>query len=311
MHTTTSCIRVLLIMALSQLPGMAAPRIGLLLKDRDLFFAAVQKGAEDEGKALNVELVIKAPSKANAPGQQLTLLAVLEKEPLAALVISPLAADDFKEPIARFVAKGVKIVVLDSPLPEGLANTFVRYDQKSLGEAVARFAAGLAKDGDEVAMLRANTIETISEREKAIISTLKEIYPNLKLDLDVMSGAQKGDDYDQSALLLSRHPNVKVVITPISAGTLGMMKAIKEKKLVGKVQHVGFGVGLPDEVVEAIETGAMQGWIAQEPRMFGIKGIDAAMDLINGKKVPPVIDIEYQIVTKANLKDAKVQALKN
>ena len=290
---------------------MAAPRIGVLLKDRDLFFAAVQKGAEEEGKALNVELSIKAPSKANAPGQQLTLLAALEKEPLDALVISPLAADDFKEPVARLVAKGVKIVALDSPLPEGLASTFLRYDQKSLGEAVARYAASLSKDGDEIAMLRANTIETISDREKAIISTLKGIYPNLKLDLDVMSGAQKGDDYDQSALLLSRHPNVKVVITPISAGTLGMMKAIKEKKLEGKVQHVGFGVGLPDDVVAAIESGAMQGWIAQEPRMFGVKGIDAAVDLINGKKVPPVIDIEYQIVTKANLNDPKVQALKN
>jgi ribose transport system substrate-binding protein len=209
------------------------------------------------------------------------------------------------------VARGVKIVALDSPLPEGLANTFLRYDQKALGEAVARYAARLIKDGDEVAMLRANTIETISEREKTIISTLKEIYPNLKLDLDVMSGAQKGDDYDQSALLLGRHPNVKVVITPISAGTLGMMKAIKEKNLAGKIQHVGFGVGLPDEVVAAIQSGALQGWIAQEPKMFGIKGIDAAVDLVNGKKVPPVIDIEYQIVTKANLNDPKVQALKN
>ena len=160
-------------------------------------------------------------------------------------------------------------------------------------------------------MLRANTIETISDREKAIIATLKEIYPNLKLHLDVMAGAQKGDDYDQSALLLSRHPNVKVVITPISAGTLGMMRAIKEKKLAGTVQHVGFGVGLPAEVITAIETGTMQGWIAQEPRMFGVKGIDAAVDLINGKTVPPVIDIEYQLVTKANLNDPKVQALKN
>ena len=63
--------------------------------------------------------------------------------------------------------------------------------------------------------------------------------------------------------------------------------------------------------IAAIETGAMQGWIAQEPRMFGVKGIDAAMDLINGKTVPPVIDIEYQIVTKANLNDPKIQALKN
>ena len=137
MHSTTSYMRVLLIIVLSQIPVMAAPRIGVLLKDRDLFFAAVQKGAEEEGKALNVELSIKAPSKANAPGQQLTLLAALEKEPLDALVISPLAADDFKEPVARLVAKRVKIVALDSPLPEGLASTFLRYDQKSLGEAAA------------------------------------------------------------------------------------------------------------------------------------------------------------------------------
>jgi ribose transport system substrate-binding protein len=311
MPITISGIRVLLTIVLLQIPGLAAPRIGVLLKDRDLFFAAVQKGAEEEGKALNVDLVVKAPSKANAPGQQMTLLAALEKEPLDALIISPLSADDFKAPIARFVAKGVKIVALDSPLPEGLANTFVRYDQKSLGAAVARYAAGLIKDGDEVAMLRANTIETISDREKGIIATLKEIYPNLKLHLDVMAGAQKGDDYDQSVLLLGRHPNIKVVITPISAGTLGMMRAIKEKNLAGKIQHVGFGVGLPAEVVAAIETGAMQGWIAQEPKMFGVKGIDAAMDLINGKTVPPVIDIEYQIVTKANLNDPKVQALKD
>jgi ribose transport system substrate-binding protein len=311
MPITISGIRVLLTIVLLQIPGLAAPRIGVLLKDRDLFFAAVQKGAEEEGKALNVDVVVKAPSKANAPGQQMTLLAALEKEPLDALIISPLSADDFKAPIARFVAKGVKIVALDSPLPEGLANTFVRYDQKSLGAAVARYAAGLIKDGDEVAMLRANTIETISDREKGIIATLKEIYPNLKLHLDVMAGAQKGDDYDQSVLLLGRHPNIKVVITPISAGTLGMMRAIKEKNLAGKIQHVGFGVGLPAEVVAAIETGAMQGWIAQEPKMFGVKGIDAAMDLINGKTVPPVIDIEYQIVTKANLNDPKVQALKD
>ncbi len=311
MHTTSFGIRVLLLIALSQLSSVAAPRIGVLLKDRDLFFAAVQKGAEEEGKALNVEVSVKAPSKANAPGQQMSLLAALEKEPLAALVVSPLAADDFKEPIARFMARGVKIVALDSPLPEGLANTFLRYDQKALGEAVARYAASLIKDGDEVAMLRANTIETYSEREKAIIVTLKEVYPNVKLYLDVMAGAQKGDDYDQSMLLLGRHPNVKVVITPISAGTMGMMKAIKEKNLAGKVQHVGFGVGLPEEVIAAIEAGAMQGWIAQEPKMFGVKGIDAAVDLINGKKVAPVIDIEYQIVTKTNLNDPKVQALKN
>jgi ABC-type sugar transport system substrate-binding protein len=69
----------------------------------------------------------------------MTLLAALEKEPLDALVVSPWPPTISRSRSPDLWRRGVKIVALDSPLPRGLANTFVRYDQKSLGEAVARY----------------------------------------------------------------------------------------------------------------------------------------------------------------------------
>jgi len=76
------------------------------------------------------------------------------------------------------------------------------------------------------------------------------------------------------------------------------------------VLHFGFGTGLPAEVVEAIENGVTQVWIAQQPKMFGVRGVEAAVALVAGKPVPPVIDVDYCVVTKENLHDPKIQALR-
>ena len=289
----------------------ANPKVGVLLKDRDLFWAAVQDGVVEASQAAKLDPIIKAPLNANMLGQQLTLLSALEKEPsLDALVIGPLTIDDFKAPLASFVKRGVKIVALDTPLPAGIAHTFIGYNQKAMAEAAARYFASLIQDTDEVAMLRANSLETVSVREKSFLATFKELQPKATMHLDVMSGAKKGDDYDQSILLLASHPKIKAVLTPFSAGSMAMIKALNDKKLAGKVQQVGFGVGLPPAVVEAIEAGTLIGWVAQQPKLIGVRGIEAAADLIQNKPVPATIDVDYFIVTKANLNEPKIQELR-
>jgi ribose transport system substrate-binding protein len=288
-----------------------APKIGVLLKDRDLFWNLVEKGAVEAGKSAHVELVIKAPPGANMLGSQLKLLAALEKESLDALVIGPLTMEEFRQPIEALRAKGVKIVAIDTPLPEGLANTYCGYNQKTMAEAAARLFATLVQDGDEVAILRANSLENISIREKTLISTLRTIRPKETIHLDIMAGAEKGDDYDKSLLLFDRHPKIKGVITPFSAASMAMTRALKDRKLAGQVVHVGFGSGFPPQVAEAIETGAMQGWIAQEAKLIGRRGVEAAVALLEDKPVPPAIDIDFIIVTKANLNDPKVRELKD
>lgn len=291
--------------------ALAAPRIGVLLRDQDIFYGSVKVGAAEAGAAAGAEMLIKAPQMANSLSQQLAMLAALDKEPLDALIASPLTADEFKEPLAKFAARGVKIVLIETVMPEGTANTYLGYNQKEMAETAARLFARLVQDGDEVAMMRANSLERVSLREKTLLATIHELLPKSTVHADIMAGATKGDDYEKSLLLLERHPAIKAVCTPFSASSIGMIKALQEKKLTGKVLHVGFGTGLPPAAAEALESGAMQGWIAQQPKLFGSRGVEAAIDLINGKTVPATIDVQYFVVTKANLQEPAIVALRN
>jgi len=86
---------------------------------------------------------------------------------------------------------------------------------------------------------------------------------------------------------------------------------LQQKGLAGKIKFVGFGFNLNAEVAAAIESGAMQGWIAQLPQEVGRKGVETALAMLKGQKMPAVVNTDFLVITKDNLKDPKVQALLN
>lgn len=300
---------VLMILGGAQLLGAPA-KIGVLLKDRDLFWSAAEKGAVAAAKAAGAEITVKAPPVPNSLAQQLAMLNALTKEPLDALVIAPLTTDEFVAPLTALRAKGVKIVTLDTALPTGVADVHVGYNQAVMAEDAARFFAGLVPENGKAALLRANSIEGMSVREKTLITTFRNLRSQATLYVDVVAGSEKQDDYAKSVLLLETHPTITAVCTPFTAASLAMIKAIEAKNVSGKIVQVGFGTSLPAEVVTAIERGAMAGWVAQQPRLIGSKGIETALELIAGKTPAANVDVPYAIVTKANLQSAEVQALR-
>lgn len=288
----------------------AQTKIGVLLKDRDLFWTAAEKGVLNAAESARVEAVVKAPLVPNSLNQQLAMLNSLMKEPLDALVIAPLTSDDFTAPIQALRARGVKIVTLDTPLADGLADVHVGYNQVLMAEDAARFFATLVPDGEKAALLRANSIEGMSVREKTLIGTFRALRGQATLFVDIVAGAEKQDDYEKSVLLIERHGNIKAVCTPFTAASLAMIRAIHDQGVGGQILQVGFGTSLPDEVVEAVERGAMACWVAQQPRFIGSKGIEAAVDLLAGKSVPGNVDVPYFLVTKTNLHTPEIQAMR-
>ena len=281
------------------------------MKARGLFWSAAAQGAEEVVAAAGGTLVVKAPLHASNLGQQLALLSLFGDESVDVLLIAPLTQEEFVRPLGLLKAKGVKIVVLDTALPEGVGETFVGYNQEAMAEAAARVFAGFIRNGDEAAMLRANSVERISTREKAFLTALKTLVPDTRIHVDTMAGATKDDDYPQSCLLLERHPNIRIVASMFSAPSMGMIRAINDKGLGGKVHHLGFGTGLPAPAVEALEAGRLDAWVAQQPKLLGKKAAEAGLALLAGKAVPPTNDVEFVIVTPANLNEPAVQALRD
>ncbi|HTZ19879.1 MAG TPA: substrate-binding domain-containing protein [Opitutaceae bacterium] len=304
-------IGALILLLTSGLCFGAPLKIGVLLKDKTPgFWVYAEKGVNEAAQTLGVEVVVRAPPTVMDVGAQVRLLASLSHENINALVIAPTNPDNVEQSVAEFVAKGVKVVTLDTQLKEGLAQAFVGADQDAMGEAAAKIFVALLKDGDEVAVLRNNGIDrTVLEREKKAFDALKSV--KVVLHADIYASSEKDTEEDQARLLLAKYPNTKAVFVSATRGTLAMIKAIREKGLVGKVQVVGFGLYLPAEASAAITDGILAGWVAQQPKDLGYKGVETAVALLQGKSVPAVVHPSFLVLTKENYRDPKIQAVLN
>ncbi|HVS50725.1 MAG TPA: substrate-binding domain-containing protein [Opitutaceae bacterium] len=288
----------------------AAPKVGVLLKDKSPgFWVYADQGAQATAAQLGAEVIVKAPPTVLDMTAQPRLLAALAADKIDALVIAPTNPEAVEAAVAALAAKGVKIVTVDTPLKDGVAQVFVGADQAALGDAAAKVFLSVVRDGDEVAMLRNNSVDrTVMIREEKLREALRT-RSGLIFHGDIYASSDKDSEDERALLLLTKYPKVTAVFASATRGTLSTIKAIREKGLVGKVKVVGFGTYLPAEAAKAFEDGILVGWVAQEPRDLGVKAVRAAVALVNGTESPPVVRPDFLLVTSENFHSAEAQAL--
>ena len=307
-------LRVFPFCALALLAGLspaasAAPKIGVLLKGHSDFWSAVQRGAEAAGNATGAEVIVKAPPSESDVAVQIRLLNALGNQGIQALVIAPTNKDTLAAPVAALAAKGVKIVVIDSPLSGSVSAPFIGTNQTACGEAAGKLLARLVADSDELSVLRhSQSSVAAQQREAGAVAVLRAAHPGLTVHSDVYASTEAGAEPERCAFLLSKYPQTKAILAAGSPGTMAMLELLRARK-GPPIHFVGFGFDLNSEVAAAIGGGTMDGWVAQLPADVGAKGVQAAADLLAGRPVAPLVSTDFIVVTKDNLQDPKVQAL--
>lgn len=288
--------------------GSAATTVGVLLKGRSNFWNAMEKGAVAAGKKAGVEVVVKAPMNESDIAIQVSLLNALVAQGVQAIVIAPNSRDALVAPVAAAEAKGVKVVVVDSPLAS--EHVFVGTNHTDAGTAAGKLLASLIQEGDEVSFLKhSQTSVATNLREASALAALRAVHPKALVNRDIFSGAEAGVEMEKANLLLTQHPNTRAILASGTPGTMAMLKVIQQKQLAGTVKLVGFGFDLNPEVAAALEQNALQGWVAQLPEEIGAKAVEAAIKLVQGETVASQISCDFLVVTRENLHDPKVQAL--
>lgn len=308
--TSIRCLVAALLV--SAIPSLfAAPKIGVILKARETaFWDAMEKGAVAEGKKLGVELTVNSPMHETDIGVQIRLLNAMAAHGVDAIVIAPINKEALAVPIASIAVRGVKIVTVDTPLTGNAAPVFIGTDQQAAGKAGGELVAKVIGDTDEVSIFKHSQASGATQvRELAAIAAIHAAHPNATLHGEIYASSEPGAEKTKAELVLQQHPNIKAVFAAGTPGTLAMLQVLQEKNLAGKIKLVGCGFNLSADVASAIESGALTGWVAQLPGEVGAKGVDAAVALVKGEKVPAVVNTDFIVVTKDNLQDPKVQAL--
>ena len=285
-------------------------KIGVLLKGKTKFWSVVEQGALAAGEKLGVEVIVRMPPTESDVTVQIQLLNALAKQGVEAIVLVPINKETLAKPAAAVAAQGIKIIVVDSPLDGDVASAFIATDHHAAGEIAGRLLATLVTENDQISLFRhSQENAATNSREAGAVEKLREAYPKIVVYSDVFTGNEKEVQVERAKLLLNKHPATKAVLASSTTGTMAMLEVLAHHEPLGEVKLVGFGFNLNDEVAAALEAGTLNGWVAQQPREIGYDGVAVAVDLLNGKPVPPTQSVDVVLVTKANLHDPKSQAL--
>lgn len=288
-----------------------APRVGLLLKGRSAFWSAVEAGARTAAEKQGAEVIVKAPLTETDAAVQIQLLnALATQAEMAGIVVAPISKDALSGPVAALVAKGVKIVVIDSPLADGTAPVFVGTDQRAAGEAAGRLLAAAVGDNDEISFLKHNQAGGATAlREQGALEVLRAAHPKITVHGDIYSSSEAGKEAERAAFLLTKYPGTKAIVASSTPGTMAMLRMLSSSSAKRGIRFVGFGYNLNPEVAAALESGVMHGWVAQLPTEVGAVGVESLLALAGGKSVPAVVHTDFLVITKENLGSPAVQAL--
>lgn len=276
-----------------------------------VFWKTVEAGAKEAGGELGVEIVWSAPQKEDDRAQQMAMVDTLVLRKVDALCLAPLDAVALRDKAVRATEAGIPVVIFDSPLakPEGASAGYVGTDNYAAGKKAGEGLAAALNGKGRVIMLRYQVGSASTEaREEGFLAGVKAS-PGIEVISDNQyGGATTASAIEKSKALLLRFSGERApdgIFCCNQSTTIGMLQALQQRGLAGKVRFIGFDPTL--SLVEALRKGEITGLIAQDPFSMGRKSVEAAVAKLRGQAIPEKTDTGSVLVTGQNVDTPEVQ----
>jgi len=301
--------------------GKVKYRIAVIPKGTThVFWKSIHAGAikaEQELKqaGVDVEIIWKGPLKEDDRESQIRVMEDFVTAGVSAIVLAPLDDAALRAPVKDAVNNGIPVVIIDSDLKSDDYVSFVATDNyvggRKAGEHLAKILGGKGK----VIMLRyeEGSASTMN-RERGFLDELKEKYPAIEVvSASQYGGATTESAYQASENLLAplRKPDggltIDGIFAPNESTTFGMLRALEDSKLAGKVKFVGFDSS--DRLVQGLNKGYIHGLVLQDPINMGYLGVKTMLAHLQGQKVERKIDTGSEVATAENMNEPRIKNL--
>ncbi len=276
-----------------------------------LFWKSVHSGVRLGGLALgNVEVVWKAASKENDIAQQIATVEQCVSEGVSAIVIAPLDKEALAGPVAKATKKKIPVLIFDSALKGTPGKDYISYvgiDNKKAGIKAGEQMVKMLGGKGNIVILRykATQSNNITSREEGFLEAVAK-YNNIHvIEKDHFVSGTVNEAKDECLKMADKLKEADGIFCSYEQSTLGMLLALRNLNLAGKVKFIGFDT--PPSAVEALKKGDISALMAQDPSQMGYRCVKTIVDYIRGKKVEAKIDIDVRIITRDNLNDPDIQ----
>jgi ribose transport system substrate-binding protein len=284
------------------------------------FWKSVHAGAEKAAQEMGVNVIWKGPLREDDREDQIKVVETFTNMHVKGIVLAPLDDTALVPVVTDAIRAGIPVVAMDSSLKSDDLTSFVATDNykggRLAGEHLASLVGGNGQIHPKVMMLRyAEGSASTTERERGFLDAM-----NFHNGIQVVSSNQYGGVTTESAFaasenLLAAHKNpdgtlgVQGIFCPNESTAFGMLRALEDGGLAGKVAFVGFDSS--PKMTEAMAKGHMDATVVQDPIKMGYLAVKAMVDHLAGRPVDKRIDTGATLVTRASMGTPEAQALLN
>jgi len=273
------------------------------------FWQVVKQGAYKAAQDCGVGTDFVGPATEAQVDVQITMIqTVLNRKPSA----FGLAALDTKAALPLLKqAQDAKIPVIafDSGVEGDIPVTTAATDNtKAAGVAADKMAELIGGSGEIALVVHDQTSQTGITRRDGFVAEIKAKWPTKITIVDIQYGG--GDQLksaDIAKAIIQAHPNLKGIFGSNEGSAEGVVNAIKELNMSGKLVVIGYDSGKGQ--LDAIRSGLEAGAITQNPYGIGYKSVEAAVKVLSGVSVPKNIDTGFFWYDKTNIDDPKIANL--
>lgn len=288
------------------------PKIAVIPKGTThVFWKSVLMGVNRAADEFGAEVIWKGPLKENDRAQQIQLVQQFISQGVDAIALAPLDYKALVAPVAAATGKKIPVVIFDSALDARPGTDFVSFvatDNAEGGRLGGDTLIKLVNGKGFVALLRYQVgSASTDERERGFITAVRATREIQILTDNRYAGATAGEAKTAALNMMDDLRKADGVFCPNESTTLGMLLALRQEGLAGKIKFVGFDASPP--LVDALKRGEINALIVQNPRKMGYETVKTLVRHLHGEKVEPVIDTGVAVVTKENLDKPEIRAL--
>ena len=276
-----------------------AKKVGLAVANLQAnFFNQIKQSVEAYGKEKGIE-VITVDAKGDA-ATQVSQIQDLLAQNIDALIYIPAGATAAAVPVKAAKAAGVPVVNIDRNAEGAPGDTFIATDSVTSAKQVCDYLAKQAGGKGEMVIVHGQKGTTPEvDRSKGCAEALKG-YPDIKVVGELWSeGWHQDEGFKLTSDLLQANPNVSIIFAQADALALGAAQAVK----VANSGHRIFIGGYDGDTaaLTALKDGVFDVTATQQTQKMGRLGLDAAIALVAGEKLPAEQLQDATLTTKENV----------
>jgi ribose transport system substrate-binding protein len=276
------------------------------------FWKSVNAGAQEAADELGVELIWKGPLKEDDRDEQIKVVEQFTLDKVDGICLAPLDDTALVTYVMQAQDAGIPVLIFDSGLKYDDTVSFVATDNFAAGELAGQEMAKVLLAGSEVIVLRYQVgSASTQEREDGFIDAAGKA--GLKVvSKEQYAGATVESAQKASENLIARFKEgdglgVAGIFCPNESSTFGMLRALQDAGMAGKVRFIGFDAS--SKLLDGLTAGEVDGLVIQNPRRMGYLAVSSMVEKLKGSTPEKRIDTGAAFVTKENMGTDKMKKL--